>query len=62
MRPSPLHLHPWGAIYREEDVVIYIYSIGRVKFYKKALGFIKESFNLINRLLNAATKSLDLTN
>jgi len=43
-------------------VVIYIYSIGRVKFYKKALGFIKESFNLINRLLNAATKSLDLTN
>ena len=27
---------PWGAIYREEEeVVVYVYSIGGVEYYKK---------------------------
>ena len=26
---------PHEAIYREEEVIVYIYSIGRVKYYKK---------------------------
>jgi len=41
MRPSPLHLHPWGAIYREEEVAVYIYSIGDVEYYKKILEIYK---------------------
>ena len=26
---------PWDAIYKEEEVVVYIYSIGGVEYYKK---------------------------
>ena len=26
---------PWGAIYREEEVVVYVYSIGGVEYYKE---------------------------
>jgi len=30
-----------GAIYREEEVVVYIYSIGGVEYYKKIIDIYK---------------------
>jgi len=32
---------PWGAIYGEEEAVVYIYSIGRVEYYMKIPGIFK---------------------
>ena len=43
-------------------VVVYIYFIGGAEYYKKFIGFIKKSLELINRSLNTTTKSLDLMN
>jgi len=31
-----------GAIYREEEVVVYTYSIGGVEYYKKVLDVYKQ--------------------
>ena len=31
-----------GAIYREEEVVVYIYFFGGVKYYKKVLDIYKQ--------------------
>jgi len=33
---------PWGVIYKEEEVVVYTYSIGGVKYYKKVLNIYKQ--------------------
>ena len=33
---------PHGAIYREEEVVFYTYSIGGVEYYKKVLDVYKQ--------------------
>ena len=32
---------PWGAIYKEEEVAVYIYSIGEVEYYKNVLEIYK---------------------
>ena len=40
-RPKIPHLLPMGAIYREEEVVVYTYSIGGVEYYKKILDIYK---------------------
>jgi len=39
--PKVLTSTPWGAIYREEEVVVYIYSTGGVEDYKKVPKFYK---------------------
>jgi hypothetical protein len=53
---------PLGSIYREEETVVYIYSIGGVKYYKWIPRNYKGVLGLANRPLNTATKSLDLIN
>jgi hypothetical protein len=44
-----------GAIYREEEVVVYTYFLGGVKYYKKVLDISSKS-------LEAANKFLELIN